>query len=302
MQVTPALPWTDETEGGVIRLAEPITYSQLVSGYLDFILEDNGVLIQAVCNEGSLGFVIKEPTNLGIVYYIQEFSGSLSELTVVKETSAPAGVWINSVQISETYATPAFPWQANSGGTIHLNSPVSCQDILDGKIIFVTKSFNSYIKTDPYEVGDEIHLVTSVSSDYYSIDKYDGTSSELTLSQVTQMNTQLWDVVFPQEAQIPILIAGLPFNATQNGMARILVINEDVTAQEMSENYLDIVITDENQSEDKHATCVRQESWVNVKYGDVIAFRLEKVTPYAWRLSRSNSDTAFIVKSIAYNQ
>lgn len=308
MQVDPALPWDNTVEGGTIRLREPLTLQQLLDGALDIVLKDgHGELVEGnfeiypsdsklYLGGNSLDYLIANvDTSASSTQY--------SELILEKSLSADEKLHSVSIHVPEIIASPAFPWPDTGGGTISLKTPVSCQDILDGKIVFVTKDGISYYKTGITEEGNEIHLVTGYSGNYYSIEKFDGTASELTLGRAsTQSGTRLWNAVLPQEAKSPILIDGLPFEATQNNMSRILVLNENVTIQEMAENYLDIVITDENQSEQKHATYVNRDSFVDVKYGDVVAFKLRKEAPYVWAFSRNNEETALIVISIAYNQ
>ena len=101
MQVTPALPWTEETEGGVIQLAQPVTYDELIRGQLLFTLDDNGTEEYAIVSEGSAGCVIKEPNNNAIVYSIASFEGESQTLTVERFNGAPAGVSLKEVSVRD---------------------------------------------------------------------------------------------------------------------------------------------------------------------------------------------------------
>lgn len=143
MQVTPALPWTAETEGGVIQLATPVTYQQLLDGALQFILKRYANFTLAIVNEGSAGVVIKNVDNQ-IIYQIGRFDGQSSEINIERADGAPSDWILGNIQLPPTEAIsayPALPWDdTKTSGLIQLANPLSKNQIVNGDLIAIIEN------------------------------------------------------------------------------------------------------------------------------------------------------------------
>lgn len=142
MQVTPALPWAEETEGGVIQLANPLSFQELLDGELIFVLNDNGNLIFGVCDEGSSGLVVKDPTSYTVIYQIERYEGELSELPVTKENDV-SGISLNDVYLRRNAieTLPELPLEAGVGCQMCLQAATSPAAVSNGQIE-ITLAYN----------------------------------------------------------------------------------------------------------------------------------------------------------------
>ncbi|MBO7705500.1 MAG: hypothetical protein J6S68_07665 [Acinetobacter sp.] len=155
----------------MIHLATPLTYQQIVDGALVFILNDHGVSVEADCNEGSSGFVIKEPTNQQIVYVIGAYSGETAEIAVQKMAGAPEGIVLSEVNlyIPDIIVSPSLPWENETeGGTISLHTPLSLSELLSGELVTVleTSEGEQHFGVFKIDNGNSLAIISNGSMQY----------------------------------------------------------------------------------------------------------------------------------------
>lgn len=140
MQCNPALPWTP-SDGGLITLRDPITRNDLLAGALQINVDGgaSGTFIATVVDEdGSNAVQIGGDT----LWYISQFTGSVSELELISAETGVVGydiTSINRVTPSKTVeTTPALPWAAtqSASGSVEMSYPLTVQQLLDGALKF----------------------------------------------------------------------------------------------------------------------------------------------------------------------
>lgn len=186
MQVTPALPWTDETEGGVIQLGTPVSFDELIRGALLFNLSNNGSSEIAIISEGSAGLVIKERTNQQIIYSISAFEGNLQSIQINRMQGAPSGFALDSVQLNPITGNPALPWSEPVSGIISLPSAISFQNLKEFALNFWLKNMSNSEVFKAIQVNSTNNILIKISdsassSAVYMINQFEGETTEIEL-------------------------------------------------------------------------------------------------------------------------
>ena len=95
MQVNPALPWTP-SDGGMITLRDPITRSDLLDGAMQITVDGgaSGTFTATIVDEeGSNAVQVGGDT----LWYINPFTGSVSELELISAETGVVGYDITSI-------------------------------------------------------------------------------------------------------------------------------------------------------------------------------------------------------------